>query len=52
MTTAIPVSTGTLPGTVAHEVGTDGADTPEKGGAADAMSPGAGSMGGGHGHHH
>ena len=39
-------------GTVAHEVGTDGADAPEKGGPAEAMSPAAGSAGGGHRHHH
>jgi hypothetical protein len=39
-------------GSVAHEVGTEGADTPEKGGPADAMSPGAGSAGGGQQHHH
>jgi hypothetical protein len=39
-------------GTVAHEVGTEGANTPEKGGAADAMSPAAGSAGGAHMHHH
>ena len=52
MITAIPVITRTPPGTVAHEVGNDGADAPEKGGAADAMSPGGGSAGGGHGHHH
>jgi FtsP/CotA-like multicopper oxidase with cupredoxin domain len=39
-------------GTVAHEVGNDGAEAPEKGGPADAMSPAAGSAGGGHMHHH
>jgi hypothetical protein len=39
-------------GSVAHEVGTEGADTPEKGGAADAMPPGVGSASGGRRHHH